>query len=89
MVSCRVSAACRSTFNALLQLVNSHLIIAMDLVKQTLVVLMHVDLLLIAATHGGPQLTGEGVLALLQFTQQGWGDGDVVTPAPPPSLGLA
>ena len=71
----------RHTFNPLLQLVNSHLVLAMQLVKQALVTLMHVHLWLIAPTHGGPQLAGEGVLALLKLSQKGWRDGDVVTSA--------
>ena len=53
----------------------------MHLVKQALVALVHVDLLLVTATHGRPQLARQRVLALLQLTQQGWGDGDVVAAA--------
>ena len=68
------------TINALLQLVDCHLILAMHLVKEALVALMHVQLGLITAPHGGPQLTGQGVLAGLQLTQQRGRDCDVVTP---------
>ena len=53
----------------------------MHLVEHALVALVHVDLLLITATHGRPQLARQRVLALLQLTQQGWGDGDVVAAA--------
>lgn len=52
----------------------------MHLVKEALVVLMHVQLGLITAPHGGPQLAGQGVLAGLQLTQKGGRDRDVVTP---------
>ena len=69
----------RHTFNPLLELVNCHLVLAVQLVKQALVTLMHVHLGLIAPAHGGPQLAGEGVLALLKLSQKGWRDGDVVT----------
>lgn len=69
------------TFNALLELVNSHLVLSVHLVKELLVVGMHVQLLLLTASHGRPQLAGQGLLARLQLTQQRWGDGDVVAPA--------
>jgi len=71
----------RRTFNSLLELVNCHLVLAVQLIKQALVALMHVHLGLITPAHGGPQLAGEGVLALLKLSQKGWRDGDVVTSA--------
>ena len=46
------------TINALLQLVHGHLVLPMHLVKKALIALMHVQLGLITAPHGGPQLAG-------------------------------
>ena len=57
----------------------------MDLVEQLLVAGMHVQLLLVAASHAGPQLAGQWLLACFQITQQGGRDGDVVTPVIAPS----
>ena len=69
IINLRDVKASARTINALLQLVNSHLVLSMHLVKQALIVSVHVELLLIAATHGWPQFTGQGVFALLQLTQ--------------------
>ena len=67
--------------DALLQLVNSHGLTAMQLVEEQLVFGAEVQLLASVAAHAGVQLLWQRVLAGLQLPQQIWGDCDVIASA--------
>ena len=60
--------------------------LAMELLEEVVVAPGEVDALLALAPHGGPQLPGQGVVAVLQLCQQVGADGDVVAPAPQQQL---
>ncbi len=75
----KVDLVLGKAINALAQLVHSHGLLAVQLVKQKLVLGAQVELLAVVAAHGWVQLLGQGVCVGLQLPEKIGGNGDVVT----------